>query len=101
MSQTYAAGSVGTGNATSLADLTPRRKLQLALGVIWLLDGILQYQAFMYSKAFPQMLASTAPGNPGVIATPITWSATQITQHLTAANAAFATIQVAIGLGRS
>jgi hypothetical protein len=85
--------------ATTAAGLTARRKLQLALGVIWLLDGILQYQAFMFTKAFPQMLASTAPGNPAIIATPITWSATQITHHLTAANAAFATIQVAIGLG--
>ncbi|HXL94716.1 MAG TPA: hypothetical protein VN969_37800 [Streptosporangiaceae bacterium] len=99
MSQTYAAGSVGTGNATSLADLTPRRKLQLALGVIWLLDGILQYQAFMYSKAFPQMLASGAAGNPAILATPITWNAGFIAHNLTAYNTIFATIQVAIGLG--
>src|ERR1700677_5026504 len=99
MSQTYAAGSVGAGTATSLARLTPRRMLQLALGVIWLLDGILQYQAFMYGKAFPQMLASSAAGNPAVLATPITWNANFIAHNLAAYNTIFATIQVAIGLG--
>jgi hypothetical protein len=95
MSESYAV-RVPAATATSLPW---RRKLQLALGVIWLLDGILQYQAFMFTKAFPQMLASSASGNPAVIAAPITWSATQITHHLVAANAVFATIQVAIGLG--
>src|ERR1035438_3944162 len=49
-----------------------RRMLQLCLGGLWLLDAILQYQSFMFTKAFGQMLAATAPGNPAVIASPIT-----------------------------
>ncbi len=53
-----------------------RRLLQLALAGIWLLDGVLQYQSFMYTKAFGQMLAGMADGQPGVIARPITWDAT-------------------------
>jgi len=76
-----------------------RRKLQLALGAIWLLDGVLQYQSFMFTKAFPQMLAGTAPGNPAFIAGPINWSAQLIDHHVVLMNAAFATIQLLLGLG--
>ena len=52
-----------------------RRALQLVLAGLWLLDGVLQYQPFMYTKGFTQMLAGTADGNPAVIARPITWDA--------------------------
>lgn len=76
-----------------------RRRLQLALGAIWLLDGLLQYQPAMFSKAFPSMLADAAAGNPAPVAAPITWSASFIGHHLTISNGAFATIQVLLGLG--
>jgi hypothetical protein len=88
---------VGEHGRMAVPDL--RRTLQLALAVIWLLDGVLQYQPFMFSKAFPQMLAGTSSGNPAVVASPITWSATFIDHHLVAVNAIFATVQVALGLG--
>jgi hypothetical protein len=94
-----AAGVPRVGAQGRVAVLDLRRKLQLALAVIWLLDGILQYQPFMFSKAFPQMLAGTSSGNPAVVASPITWSATFIDHHLVAVNTIFATIQVALGLG--
>jgi hypothetical protein len=76
-----------------------RRVLQLALAGIWLLDAILQYQSWMFTKAFAQMLAGTAAGNPGFIARPITWSAGVIEHHLVPANTAFATIQLLLALG--
>ena len=76
-----------------------RRRLQLVLAGIWLLDAVLQFQAFMFSKGFSQMLGGTAAGNPAVIADPINWSAKIIAQHGTATNAIFAFIQLAIGLG--
>ncbi|HEX6451714.1 MAG TPA: hypothetical protein VF060_19905 [Trebonia sp.] len=76
-----------------------RRWLQLALGAVWLLDAELQYQAFMFTKGFGQMLAATAPGNPAVIAGPIIWSARIIEAHPGPVNAAFATIQLLLGLG--
>jgi hypothetical protein len=76
-----------------------RRKLQLALAGIWLLDAILQFQAFMFSKGFAQMLAGTGPGNPGVIAGPISWSSRIIADHGVVTNALFATIQLLIALG--
>ncbi len=76
-----------------------RRFLQLALAGIWVLDGVLQYQSFMFSKAFAQMLAATAPGNPAVIADPMTWAAQLVERHPAPTNAAFATIQLLLGLG--
>jgi hypothetical protein len=76
-----------------------RRKLQLALAGIWLLDAILQFQAFMFTKGFAQMLAGTAPGNPWFIADPMSWAARIISDHGTSTNAVFAFIQLAIGLG--
>ena len=76
-----------------------RRRLQLVLAGIWLLDAVLQFQAFMFSKGFSQMLGGTAAGNPAVIADPINWSAKIIAEHGTATNAIFAFIQLAIGLG--
>jgi hypothetical protein len=56
-----------------------RWALQLALGVIWLLDAALQYQPYMFTKAFAsQVIQDAATGNPAVIAGPITWSAALI-----------------------
>jgi hypothetical protein len=55
--------------------------LQLALAGMWLLDGMLQYQSFMFSRAFGQMLAGTAAGNPSVVAWPIIWDAGLIARH--------------------
>jgi hypothetical protein len=76
-----------------------RRLLQLALAGLWLLDGVLQYQAFMFSKGFSDMLAGSASGNPGVVARPISWDATLVGHHLVLLNAVFATIQLLLGIG--
>jgi hypothetical protein len=101
MSESLAVGrAVPDARAAALTpSLDGRRKLQLALGGLWLLDGILQFQPSMFTKAFPAMLAGTAAGNPAFVASPITWSATLITHHLVVLNAIFATIQVVLGLG--
>jgi hypothetical protein len=92
-------GSVGTEVAPARQRLDARRALQLGLAAIWLLDAVLQYQAFMYSKGFTQMIGATAAGNPSVIARPITWNATFVQHHLVLLNTVFATIQLLIGLG--
>src|SRR6266566_460997 len=76
-----------------------RRRLQLALAAVWLLDAALQCQPFMFSGAFGQMLAGTAQGNPAVVAGPVTWSAGIVGQHPAATNAAFATLQLLLALG--
>jgi hypothetical protein len=76
-----------------------RRMLQLGLAAIWLLDGVLQYQSFMFTKAFGQMIGSTSSGNPGVVAHPIDWNANLVEHHMVLLNTIFATIQLLIGLG--
>jgi hypothetical protein len=92
-------GPLGGEAQPAVASPDARRALQLALAAIWLLDGVLQYQPFMYTKAFGQMLAGTAAGNPSVIARPITWNAGLVEHHLVLLNTIFATIQILIGLG--
>lgn len=76
-----------------------RRLLQLALGALWLLDAILQAQSGMFTRAFGQMLAESAPGNPALVAHPISWNAGLIAQHGMVTNALFAAIQLLLGLG--
>jgi hypothetical protein len=88
---TVAAGERERGDA--------RRWLQLVLAAIWLLDGLLQFQSVMFTRAFGEMLAATAPGNPAVIAGPISWAAGIIEQHPAGTNSGFASIQLLLGLG--
>ena len=92
-------GRLGAEAQPAAAKPDTRRMLQLGLAAIWLLDGVLQYQSFMYTKAFGQMLAGTADGNPSVIARPINWDATLVEHHLVLINTIFATIQLLLGLG--
>jgi hypothetical protein len=76
------------------------RRLQTALGVIWLLDGGLQFQSFFYGKGFVQMLTGLTAGQPHWLAAVNTWGATAVLQSQQAVfNTLFALIQVAIGLG--
>ena len=95
--------AIGRGRpGMTAADATApgaRRVLQLGLAAIWLLDGVLQYQSSMFTKAFVQMIGGTSAGNPGVVAGPINWNATLVEHHLALVNAIFATIQLLIGLG--
>ncbi len=99
-------GAADTGSRTAgeaayrtWAAPDPRRRLQLVLGGLWLLDAVLQYQSFMFTTAFARMLAESAQGNPAVIAGPVTWSARLIDHHVVVLNAIFATIQLLLGLG--
>jgi hypothetical protein len=75
------------------------RRLRLVLAAVWLIDAALQYQPFMFTRGFGQMLAGSAHGNPPVIAGPITWSAGIIEHQPAAANAAFATSQLLLAIG--
>ncbi len=76
-----------------------RRTVQTVLGLIWLLDGGLQFQSFMYSKGFIQMLTGMTPGQPGWLAGSVNWGAHLAQHNLPVYNTLFALTQVAIGLG--
>jgi len=77
----------------------PTRTAQTVLGLIWLLDGGLQFQSFMYSKGFIQMITSMAPGQPHWLSASLVWGAHIAGRNLTFWNSLFALIQVAIGAG--
>lgn len=76
-----------------------RRTAQTVLGLIWLLDGALQFQSFMYSKGFIHTLTGMTTGQPGWLHDSIIWAAGQAQAHLTVGNTLFALIQVFIGIG--
>lgn len=76
-----------------------RRWLQLGLAALWVLDAVLQYQPVMFTRSFGRMLAESGAGNPAAVAEPIRWAAGIVEHNPTWTNAAFATIQLALGLG--
>jgi hypothetical protein len=77
-----------------------RRHLQIALGLLWLLDGALQLQPFMLGTGFArQILDPVAAGQPHFVAGPVHWAANLIAAHPVAWDVPFAAIQLLIGVG--
>src|SRR5207302_8242142 len=77
-----------------------RRGVQIALGLIWLLDGGLQFQPFMLRTSFARdVIAPLAAGQPHFVAGPVQWAASLIAAHPVAWDVPFAAVQVLIGLG--
>lgn len=67
--------------------------------MLWLLDGGLQFQTFMYSHGFIAMMVEARSGQPTWLANSMR-SATNIgAGHLAIFNTLFALTQVVIGLG--
>ena len=75
------------------------RRTQTLLGLLWLLDGGLQFQGFMYSHGFAQLLASGAAGQPGWLHDSIIWGAKFANGDLAVWNTLFALTQVLLGVG--
>lgn len=76
------------------------RMIQVALGLIWLVDGALQLQPYMFSPAFLEVLiASNAQGQPAIIHAAIVQAVQIALPHRLLVNASFALVQIAIGLG--
>jgi len=76
------------------------RRVQIALGVLWLLDGLLQFQSFMYTHAFVrELLAVNADGQPGPVAVSIRALSSLYGHDLALWNTLAAELQCAIGLG--
>ncbi len=77
-----------------------RRGLQITLGILWLLDGVLQLQPFMFGSGFAgQVLAPAGDGQPGWVAAGVHWMAGLVGAHPALWNAVFAIIQLALGVG--
>jgi hypothetical protein len=76
-----------------------RRATQTMLGLVWLLDGALQFQSFMYSHGFIQMLTQMMPGQPSWLESSMRWASHIAAGNLDLYNTLFAVTQVLIGLG--
>ncbi|MGH2859036.1 MAG: hypothetical protein ACRDMJ_16295, partial [Solirubrobacteraceae bacterium] len=70
------------------------RTLQTCLGLLWLLDGALQFQSFMYSKGLIDMLSQMISGQPPWLQSTMRWSSHLAAQNLTVYNTLFALTQV-------
>ncbi len=76
-----------------------RRWLQTILGIIWLVDGILQLKPQMFSSQFiNQVLLPTAQGQPLGIGHTINWAASLLAPHIAIYNFLFAGIQLFLGI---
>ena len=77
-----------------------RRGLQIALGALWTFDAALQMQPYMFTRSFAdEVIAPSGDGQPWVVAAPVHLAATAVAAHPVVTNAAFALIQLLIGLG--
>ncbi|MHB1784079.1 MAG: hypothetical protein ACYCTE_15590 [Acidimicrobiales bacterium] len=94
-------GGEGTAPRPLAADgPSPRRLVQVLLGVVWIADGVLQLQPFMFGSGFVTgMLLPAAQGNPTPVASSIMAMSHFLEPHIAVWNALFAATQLAIGLG--
>jgi hypothetical protein len=82
------------------ARVLTRRRLEMALGVLWLVDAALQWQPYMFSSAFfGNMLGMANMGLPGPVPAVLYQTTTMLAAHPVIWNAAFASLQLAIGAG--
>jgi hypothetical protein len=77
-----------------------KQSLCYVLGFVWLLDGLLQLQTYMFTSGFAhEVIAPAAGGQPGFVAAAVTWNARLIGSHPVLFDAMFAGVQIALGLG--
>ncbi|MFF4361375.1 hypothetical protein [Streptomyces sp. NPDC001604] len=87
------------GHASSTLRVT-RRGLEIALGALWLVDGVLQFQPSMFTRGFfVDTLGMANMGLPGPVATVEYDLTSMLAAHPALWNALFASLQVALGVG--
>jgi hypothetical protein len=80
--------------------LLTRKTLQRILGLLWLIDGILQFQPQMFTMNMVNgVMKPMLVGQPGLFAPSLQFIVTQTTLHLTAVNLLIGIVQVCLGLG--
>jgi hypothetical protein len=92
-----AAASRARGGA---AAVVTRRRLEMALGGIWLLDGALQFQPYMFTRAFfANTLDMANMGLPGPVSAMLSRVSGLLAGQPVFWNTAFASLQVLLGAG--
>lgn len=81
-----------------MAALFTRRKIQIVLGILWLLDGVLQLQKQMFTSNFAnKVILPAAIGQPTIVSGPLHFEIRIILAHPAIIDAAFALIQLSLG----
>lgn len=76
-----------------------RRRLQLVLAGLWLLDGMLKLQPYMFTKNFaPMTIGEATDGAPFWLADPIDWAKRIVSAHPVGTMVLFALVEIVIGL---
>ncbi|MGH2494569.1 MAG: hypothetical protein ACRDIV_07675 [Ktedonobacteraceae bacterium] len=80
--------------------LLSRKALQRILGVLWLIDGLLQLQPLMFTgNMINSVMKPMLDGQPSFIEPSLQFIVNQTTLHLTEVNLLIATVQILLGLG--
>ncbi len=80
--------------------LLSRRGLQRVLGVIWLIDGLLQLQPQMFTgNMINGVMKPILEGQPGFLESIFQFIVNTVTQNLSAVNWLIAIVQILLGLG--
>jgi hypothetical protein len=89
--------AAGDGVLSWLGAVTVRRRLQVALGVIWLIDAALQFQPYMFGRDFvTQTLEPAAAGNMWLVEQPALLADHFMIHHITFYDSIFAVFQLLI-----
>jgi hypothetical protein len=88
------------GARTTGRPLITTRGVQIALGLLWLLDGLFQFKSFMFTHGIvTQVFEPAMHGQPSIIADPMRTFDDFYGRDLTLWNTLSGEIQIAIGLG--
>ncbi|HET9173454.1 MAG TPA: hypothetical protein VFN97_28745 [Actinospica sp.] len=86
-------------DARSAPPLPARRRLQLVLAGLWLLDGMLKLQPYMFTKNFaPMTLGEAGQGAPFWLTDPLDWAKRVVSGHPVGTMVLFALVEIVIGL---
>ena len=90
---------MSTGRTSASGRVSPRT-IQIGLGIIWLIDGLLQLQPQMFGKNFADsVILPVAQGQPDIVSSTITHMAHLIAVQPAVVDSVFAGIQILIGIG--
>jgi uncharacterized membrane protein YphA (DoxX/SURF4 family) len=79
--------------------LLSQKRLRQILGVLWLIDGLLQLQPAMFTmNMVNKVMDPTAVGQPGPIAASLNWIIAVTTHNLIAINLLIVVVQVILGV---
>jgi hypothetical protein len=79
--------------------LLTQKRLRQILGVLWLIDGLLQLQPQMFTMNMVNgVMVPTVDGQPGPVAASLQWIITVTTHNLILVNLLIAVVQIVIGI---